>query len=179
MANNKVQPQNKIAFLPVEEDLNWCLDKLVNGWMRIIGIEPNIPEKKGWHWIVWFLQRWTCFLLSLGVNVYILIFLHLKNKEEADKKISSTLSWNEWMDYSVTSFHSISIHLLLLLVVSPNWNELRMALNGVECNMMKFQWVYPRLRNIVPRVIAAFLFAVRYHIIYHFNRFFPEHDNCF
>ena len=67
---NKVQPKNKVEFLPVEEDLNWCLDKLVNGWMRVIGIEPNIPVKKDWRWILWFLQRWFYFFLSLGVNVF-------------------------------------------------------------------------------------------------------------
>ena len=74
----KIQPQNKIQVLPVEEDLNWCLDKLVNGWMRIIGIEPNIPEKKGyWRWIVWLIQRWTCFFLALGIIVYLLISPYL------------------------------------------------------------------------------------------------------
>ena len=160
---NKIQPQNKIQILPQKLDLNWCLDKLVNGWMRIIGIEPNIPEKKDWRWILWLLQRWTCFFLSLGVNVYIVTMFPF-NISPGDNT-SSTLSWNEGMDYIVTSIHSISIHLLLLLVISPNWNELRIALNDVECKNRSdlssvTEPIYPRLRNIMPLVIIAFVFSV-------------------
>ena len=157
---NKIQPQNKIEFIPIEEDLNWCLDKLVNGWMRIIGIEPNIPEKKDWRWILWLLQRWTCFFLALGIIVYLLISLYLK-QEEAAKKSSSTVSWNEWMDYIITSVHVISVHLCLLLVVSPNWNELRRTINKVEYHLLNYPRVYPQIRKTVPFVIASLVLMVR------------------
>ena len=101
---------------------SWRLDKLVNGWMRIIGIEPNIPaEKNNLRWILWFIQRWTCFFFSLGVNVCILISVFFKNKEENDTKTNSTTRLNEWMDYIViTSIQAISIHLRFLLVISPH-----------------------------------------------------------
>ena len=156
----KIQPQNKIQVLPVEEDLNWCLDKLVNGWMRIIGIEPNIPEKKGyWRWIVWLIQRWTCFFLALGIIVYLLISLYLK-QEEAAKKSSSTQNWNEWMDFVALSFQTISVHLLLLIVISPKWNELRTAMNDAEHHLLNYPRVYPQIRKIVPFVVAPLLLMV-------------------
>ena len=157
---NKVQRQNRIQILPQKLDLNWCLEKLVNGWMRIIGIEPNIPEKKYCWGIFRLLQRWTCFFLSLGVNVYFLVSLHLKNKEKAAKKSSSTENWNVWMDYGFNTIQSISVHLCLLLVISPNWNELRTVMNKAEYHLLNYPRVYPQIRKIVPQIIASFVLMV-------------------
>ena len=155
---NKIHSQNKIQVLAIEEDLNWCLDKLVNGWMRIIGIEPNFPEKKDWRWIMWLFQRWICFFLSFGVIVYLLMTVYLKKRGESD---SSTENWNEWMDYVITSIQVISIHLCLLLVVSPNWNELRAAMNEAEYHLLNYPRAYPQIRKTVPFVIASLVLMVR------------------
>jgi len=131
-------------------------------WMRIIGIDPNIPKTKDWRWFVWFIQRWTCFFLSVGVNIIVTFSFYQKVNRDSNKN-SSTLLWTQWMDYTTTAFHSISTHLCLLIIVTNHWNDLRMAMNKAEyiTSDSRIDRVYPRLRKITPLTICAIILMVK------------------
>ena len=142
-----------------QPDLNWCLGILVNGWMRVIGIDPNTPIKKDWRWLAWFIQRWSCFFLSAGVNICMMYLFYQNMKEEISKKKSSTSLWNQWLDFTTTTIHSISTHLCLLLFVTNNWNTLKMVMNEAE-HLIKDPQVINRMRIVVPITIIAFILMV-------------------
>ena len=145
-----------------ELDLNWCLGTF-SCWMRVIGIHEaasNINKKKKyWRWFAWFIQRWTFLFLSIGINILMLVSFY---RNEKDKKRKSTFLWNEWMDYILTSIHSISIHLCLLIFVIKNWNNLNMAMNEVEYCLIdsRSDRVYPRLRNMMSKAVIAVVLMV-------------------
>ena len=158
-ANNKIHPLKVKRFKNLtEKDLNWSLGIFVS-WMRIIGIDPNIPKTKDLRWFVWFIQRWTCFFLSTGVNIFTL-WVHQTMRNDTENKTSSTLLWNEWIDYVSCSFHSISTHLCLLIFVTPNWNDLTAATNHVEYSLIGSPSVYNRVRKIAPFAIMVVIFMV-------------------
>ena len=160
---NKIDPLRvmdlQFKTLDDEQDLNWCLGLFANGWMRVIGIVPNIPMTKDWRWFVWFIQRWTCFFLSLGVNIFTLWSLK-KVRDGADDKTSSTLLWNEWIDYVSSSFHSTSTHLCMLIFVTPNWNDLVAVINRVEYFPIGSAVVYIRVRKVAPFATIFIIFMV-------------------
>ena len=149
--------KNKLFEYQLVNDLNWSLGLFVN-WMRLIGIDLNIPKIKNWRWFYWFIQRWTCFFLSVGVNIFTMYYFYQRVK--ADTKTSSTLLWNEWIDYVSCSFHSISTHLCLLIFVTPNWNDLTAATNHVEYSLIGSPSVYNRVRKIAPFAIMVVIFMV-------------------
>ena len=66
------------------------------------------------------------------------------------------------MDYILTSIHSISIHLCLLIFVTNHWNDLNMAMNEAEYCFIdsRSDRVYPRLRKIIPIAVIAFVLMV-------------------
>lgn len=178
MTENKMKNQlnvyhPKIKINPVgyqKLDLNWCLGIFVNGWMRIIGIEPNIPEKKyWWRWFAWFIQRWTCFFLSVGINILTIFAFYQVIRDETDEQNSSTLLWNQWMDYITASFHSISTHLCLLIFVTKNWNGLMIVMNQVEYLTINCPRAYPQVRKIVPLAVVAVIFTVIKNAFLSFN----------
>lgn len=78
--------------------------------------------------------------------------------KERDKKNNSTLRWNEWMDYIVTSFHSVSTHLCLLIFVTNHWNDLRLAMNEVEHFLI--DRVYSQLRKIMSFAVIVVILMV-------------------
>ena len=144
-------------------DLNWCLG-IFSCWMRVIGIHGTSSnminnKKKDWRWFAWFIQRWTFLFLSIGVNILMIASFY---RNEKDKKRTSTFCWNEWMDYILTSIHSISIHLCLLFFVTNHWNDLNMAMNEAEYCFIdsRSDRVYPRLRKIIPIAVIAFVLMV-------------------
>ena len=159
-ANKKIYPLKLMFKNLTEKDLNWCLGIFVS-WMRIIGIDPNIPKTKDWRWLVWFIQRWTCLFLSVGVNVYVTFSFYQKVNRDS-KKNNSTLIWTQWLDYITTAFHSISTHLCLLTYVTNHWNDLRLAMNKAEYinSDSRIDRVYPRLRKIIPLAICAIILMV-------------------
>ena len=150
---NKVQPKNKVEFLPVEEDLNWCLDKLVNGWMRVIGIEPNIPVKKDWRWILWFLQRFFPLGSMSSINLNLFTPVGRIKKKLAKNPFKLLFGTSGWI-LSRHRSRQFSAQLLLLLVISPNWNELRTVMNRAEYHLLNYPRVYPQIRKILPFVFA-------------------------
>ena len=159
-AKNKINPIGEVGL-----DLNWCLGIFMNGWMPLIGINGirlHFSNKKtNWRHLACFIQRWTFFFLSIGVNILMIVSFYLQEKEN---KNNSTLHWNEWMDYIVTSFHSISTHLCLLTFVTNHWNELRLAMNEVEYCLIDSRpgRVYPRLRKIMPLAVTAVILMVNH-----------------
>ena len=111
--NNKIKPTGKDAELDLswrlgifvkknkplkvkrfkdltEKDLNRSFGIFVS-WMRIIGIDPNIPKTKDWRWLVWFIQRWTCLFLSVGVNIFATFSFYQKVNSDS-KKNNSTIA---------------------------------------------------------------------------------------
>lgn len=90
---NKIDPLRvmdlQFKTLEDKQDLNWCLGTFANGWMRVIGIVPNIPVTNNWRWFVWFIQRWTCFFLSLWVNIFTL--WSLKKVRDGANQLNFTL----------------------------------------------------------------------------------------
>jgi len=157
-ANNKIHPLKVKRFKNVtEKDLNWGLVIFVD-WMRIIGIDPNIPKTKDWRWFVWFIHRWICFFLSTGVNIFTIYCFYQRVK--ADTKTSSTLLWNQWMDLGITMIHTISSHLCLLIIVTPKWKDLIKAMNHVEYSLISSPSVYNRVRKIAPLSIMVVIFMV-------------------
>lgn len=161
--NKRIHPLRVIQSKNLDEkDLNWSLGIFVN-WMRFTGIDPNIPTKKdGWRWLAWLIQRWTCFFLSTGVNIFTL-WMYQKVRHGADDKTSSTLLWNEWIDYVSCSFHSVSTHLCLLICVTPNWNDLVATINRVEYSLIGSSFEYIQVRKIAPYAIMVVLFMVIFH----------------
>jgi len=169
---NKIQPTGEDAVL----DLNWCLGIFANGWMRLLGIDEiehsRIPtnNKIDWRWFFRFIHRWTFIILSIGVNSLMFISFYLKTRDsEVDgTNKNSTLRWNEWMDYIVTSLHSFSTHLCLLIFVAPNWNDFRLAMNETEYFLIdsRVGRVYPRLRKIMPFAVISIILMVINSIVF-------------
>ena len=160
---NVHSPNNKNELVknqPMPHNLNWSLGMFVNSWMRIIGIDPNIPRKNNWRWFAWFIQRWTCFLLSVGVNIFLMYFFYQMVK--ANTKTSSTLLWNLWMDFGITMAHSVFTHLCLLIFVTPKWKYLNIAMNNIEYSFIDSPSVYNRVRKSAPFAIIVVIFMVGY-----------------
>lgn len=82
-------------------------------------------------------------------------------RDGADDKTSSTLLWNEWIDYVSSSFHSISTHLCMLIFVTPNWNDLVAVIDRVEYFIpIGSAVVYIRVRKVAPFAIIFIFFMV-------------------
>ena len=98
----------------------------------------------------------------------ILISLPWKNKEVADKNSFQLLFGTSGWILSRHRSKQFSAQLLLLLVISPNWNELRTVMNRAEYHLLNYPRVYPQIRKILPFVFAPLVLLVS--ILIYFNR---------
>ena len=138
-------------------DVNCSLSPFLNGWMALLGVQPNPPKTKC-RWCLWFLYRWTCFSLTIFLCIYNAIYFQLNSSNLAvslssTKNPPNTFSWNVYIDYFNSIAHSITSHVFLLFVLPKYWNRLQSALQEILNEFNK------EMNYSNNKLLAAFPFA--------------------
>lgn len=126
---DRVVPSNENEIL----DFKWSIRPILN-WMCCMAIPlvdiQSLKKKSLWRYVLVMLLSAACFILNVGVNIFIILTTRLPPKNST---FSTTAAWNN----IITSWNfiliSVGTHTVLLTFTVTRWRHLMGITDRLEC----------------------------------------------